>query len=674
MHDSAMEIGCLVINRYSDFTRAKMLEFGSLKSRGVLRSHADKAAEYVGLDLEAGPGVDFVVQVGTPWPIGDDYFDLVLAPSFTEHDPMFRTTFLQLIDKVKSGGYIYIAAAFDGSGQRSPQGIRRFYPDSGVDLMRWAETQGRQVNLIESFAAHHESEQGTVFVAIFQKDGLPENLPTNFIYRERTTFNVLTWQSTEMINPTSSTEQMMSLKQSVVQARELDGKLEDALLRVQQHADRTQSLEKELTIKDAQLSQERAAYELSRKELIELGAIVEHKSAELRAAQAEINTQSELLDAQRNLHAELMTRIAESEAALVDAEARSTATEAQLEDLRRQLTSAKEVRRQLEAELRERETATEKALRELAQLRDQLALADSTLRQRAEEIEQTRAELKNVRADHAAALDQCDKLMSQLSDAEAWVFKLSGERKHWEDEANRAQRKLSQIEAEARGQSAKMAEQLALVQTELNLVRARAVEADGKLEERLVEIGRLTGSVDAIVREAESAKGVAAKLEAQLQTRTSEVAELTDALRSVERERAGLQETLQQMETDTAARSTKIAELTNSLEETSEKLTARHSEIARLTVMLAERGTEAGEALTRTEWLRKMVMASQDMPTWWKILPSGWRRKKEHAYLARQGLFNAGSYLEIYPDVAQDGMDPVRHYIVHGLDEGRRIF
>jgi chromosome segregation ATPase len=294
--------------------------------------------------------------------------------------------------------------------------------------------------------------------------------------------------------------------------------------------------------------------------------------------------------------------------------------------------------------------------------------------QRAEEIEQTRAELESLRADYEAAVDERDKLKSQLSDADAWVFKLAGERRRWEEEASRAQRKLSQIEAETRSQLARIGDQLALSQSELTLAQARAADADAKFEERLIEIGQLTHAIDQIGREAGSAKGVATKLAAQMEVRIGEIAELTNALRNTEQERAVLRHAIDQMEADSAARSNEIAGLTHALAESGEKLAARHNEIARLTVMLAERGAEAVEAATRTEWLRKMAVASQNMPSWWKLLPAKWRRGKEHAYFVRQGLFDARSYLEAYPDVAQDGMDPVRHYLVHGIDEGRKIF
>lgn len=39
--------------------------------------------------------------------------------------------------------------------------------------------------------------------------------------------------------------------------------------------------------------------------------------------------------------------------------------------------------------------------------------------------------------------------------------------------------------------------------------------------------------------------------------------------------------------------------------------------------------------------------------------------------LCRSGLFDAGWYLQAYPEVAAAGLDPALHYLAHGADEGR---
>lgn len=45
--------------------------------------------------------------------------------------------------------------------------------------------------------------------------------------------------------------------------------------------------------------------------------------------------------------------------------------------------------------------------------------------------------------------------------------------------------------------------------------------------------------------------------------------------------------------------------------------------------------------------------------------------EQDIAYLEASGLFDRERYLEMYPDVAQAALDPIRHYVLHGAREGR---
>ncbi|PKP95442.1 MAG: hypothetical protein CVT75_01950 [Alphaproteobacteria bacterium HGW-Alphaproteobacteria-14] len=59
------------------------------------------------------------------------------------------------------------------------------------------------------------------------------------------------------------------------------------------------------------------------------------------------------------------------------------------------------------------------------------------------------------------------------------------------------------------------------------------------------------------------------------------------------------------------------------------------------------------------------------MKFWIALLPPRHREQRRLKLLRSAGLFNAEKYLELYPDVAAAGMDPLRHYILHGMEEGR---
>ncbi|HEX7852810.1 MAG TPA: hypothetical protein VF503_03855 [Sphingobium sp.] len=73
----------------------------------------------------------------------------------------------------------------------------------------------------------------------------------------------------------------------------------------------------------------------------------------------------------------------------------------------------------------------------------------------------------------------------------------------------------------------------------------------------------------------------------------------------------------------------------------------------------------------RASWLGNVNSALAQCPSWWRFMPMGWQKRKQADRLQRKGLFDAQAYLQRYPDVAQAGMNPLRHYIEHGQAEGR---
>ena len=54
------------------------------------------------------------------------------------------------------------------------------------------------------------------------------------------------------------------------------------------------------------------------------------------------------------------------------------------------------------------------------------------------------------------------------------------------------------------------------------------------------------------------------------------------------------------------------------------------------------------------------------------LMPARVRLKKQQARLKRTGIFDPEAYLAAYPDVAEAALDPLWHYINHGMAEGRQ--
>ena len=71
------------------------------------------------------------------------------------------------------------------------------------------------------------------------------------------------------------------------------------------------------------------------------------------------------------------------------------------------------------------------------------------------------------------------------------------------------------------------------------------------------------------------------------------------------------------------------------------------------------------------EWLQQVNSVLTGYPDWWAFMPKGWRQKKIEKRLKRKGLFDTDAYLARYPDIVSSDMSPVKHYILHGMKEGR---
>jgi hypothetical protein len=272
-------------------------------------------------------------------------------------------------------------------------------------------------------------------------------------------------------------------------------------------------------------------------------------------------------------------------------------------------------RQTVEAQLAEMaEKAREHELRN-AELVGRLAVAESTMIQRQEELAQLLAKFLESEAASAQAIAQGTIAQEQLLEAKQHLAEAAVQ---FEDLAQRsaAERETAEVK-------------IARLQTEI-------VQITQMLQKQEEEM-KITQRARELAEEALSAQ----------QEKTNQL----DA--ELKRLQAGKQS----------------AETARVLAE--QKLGDRFAEIARLTTMLADESVKVDRAHANEEWLRSALQLAASSPKWWAIMPQKWRRKREHARYRNSGLLDAESYLETYPDVAEHGMDPVRHYILHGMGEGR---
>jgi SAM-dependent methyltransferase len=172
MHDTAMKIGSAFFSSYlgaRDASAPAILDVGGLDVNGSLRSAARKEWKYLAIDMEAGKGVDIVLDDPYRFPFPDDSFDAAISTSCFEHDALFWLTFLEMCRVTKKRGYIYLNVPSDGAFHRYPIDAWRFYPDAGLALVTWAQRSGILVTLCEAFVSNQGADGWSDYVAIFRK-------------------------------------------------------------------------------------------------------------------------------------------------------------------------------------------------------------------------------------------------------------------------------------------------------------------------------------------------------------------------------------------------------------------------------------------------------------------------------------------------------------------------
>jgi hypothetical protein len=99
-------------------------------------------------------------------------------------------------------------------------------------------------------------------------------------------------------------------------------------------------------------------------------------------------------------------------------------------------------------------------------------------------------------------------------------------------------------------------------------------------------------------------------------------------------------------------------------------LSERFAEISTLTSLLRGREADASSGMSQSDWLRNLNKLLLQ-PHWWALLPISWQRRHVRRLLKAKGLFDAEAYLARYPDISACGIEPLQHFIFHGLAEGR---
>jgi SAM-dependent methyltransferase len=84
------------------------------------------ASDYVGVDVEPGPGIDAVIRPGHAWPLSDAAFDSVLCTQVLEHDSDPGHTLAEIDRVLAPGGTVVVSVPFAYNEHMAPHDYRRW--------------------------------------------------------------------------------------------------------------------------------------------------------------------------------------------------------------------------------------------------------------------------------------------------------------------------------------------------------------------------------------------------------------------------------------------------------------------------------------------------------------------------------------------------------------------
>jgi hypothetical protein len=278
----------------------------------------------------------------------------------------------------------------------------------------------------------------------------------------------------------------------------------------------------------------------------------------------------------------------------------------------------------------ERVQATEQSLADAVRSRDEAANSADELRSQRDALERDLQEARRTGEEIGRIRDDLAHRESELRQRQEEIEQTRAELARVRDAAEKT---MSELESEAsrRGHAEANANQWKLL-----------------YDRQLAQIADLRGAFEHATKEQEAR--LAEQLAREQESTREQIREASEKLAAVETARC-------QAVSDAQAKEARIG--------------VRFQEIATLTSLLRQQQQQGDESAGHVDWLRAVHAALLSQPAWWGLMPGQWRREREQRRLQRRGLFDAQAYLARYPDVADAGLDPLFHYIAHGLQEGR---
>lgn len=146
-----------------------VLDVGGADINGSYRSIFNEPIfRFVAADMEAGQGVDLVLEDPYQIPLEDNSVDVVISGQMLEHCEFFWQAFSEMMRVVKPDGFLFLIAPSAGPIHRYPVDCYRFYPDAYHALAKYTNT-----HLVEVW--HDERGPWYDLVGVFSKQ--PVDVP-----------------------------------------------------------------------------------------------------------------------------------------------------------------------------------------------------------------------------------------------------------------------------------------------------------------------------------------------------------------------------------------------------------------------------------------------------------------------------------------------------------------
>ncbi|MEG8219520.1 hypothetical protein OSJ57_02645 [Sphingomonas sp. HH69] len=317
---------------------------------------------------------------------------------------------------------------------------------------------------------------------------------------------------------------------------------------------------------------------------------------------------------------------------------------------------------ELQQQVTKREIQADASQQQVKRMEDEIAKLENRLRQRQEEIEQSWSSL----AEHRRKVIQLEShlqdarirgeaLNQKLADANGWVLRLSGQRAESERQVS-----LITLDRDAKHK------ELENAQAQMQHLRE---QVDGLIKENSALASRPIVAPTVVTASA-AAPVLTTPVPAPFVVEPVQIKALMQPVAARNKDEL-LRQLTGQPQTPTIVSNFAEPPPPTAIPEAFFNL----STMPIVAQPDPETEQQLREAQDQTAWLRDITVAALNPPRrkwWWKFMSLEWQMERERKRLVRKGLFDADAYLQRYPDVAESGMDPLEHYLKHGMSESRQ--